>query len=471
MYRKEVQILVGLMMVVEAILAPIACHITWISLNAMGVMHSSLGNAKIAGLILFMVLANNQVLLKVGLYSSRWPASPWAMVEKIALAVGLSMVVTLGILFFLGWGDMPRLFVVGSFVLVFLFISAFRLALDAYLGHRKRMDRHCRQVLIVGSGRKADLVCKELSAQRSMGHKIIGFLSIDRDCVCCVYGYPHLGDLSGLEEVLTRESVDEVLFVPTKDDGTDIEPYLPLCETMGKDYMIVPYLYDPIAKRPLRGETIQSVPVLVKRMAISNPSGALYKRTIDYLFCALGLLLFVLLFPVVALAIRLDSPGPILFHQKRVGRNGRIFTLYKFRTMREGSDGSKADLAAGNTMTGPMFKLDNDPRITRTGRFLRRTSLDEFPQFINVIKGDMSLVGPRPPTPDEVDKYRLDHFRRLSFRPGITGLWQVSGRSDIKDFEAIVKLDLEYIDKWRFMRDVHILLKTVLVVLQGKGAQ
>ncbi|BBD09261.1 sugar transferase [Desulfovibrio ferrophilus] len=471
MYRKEMQILVGAMMGVEALLAPLACYTTWVILHVLDLMGSSLGSTRVAGLMLLMVFINNQLLLKVGLYSSRWPGSLWAMVEKITMALGLGMVVTLGGLFVLGWGDMPRLFVVGTYLLAFAFIVAFRVTLDVYLGRRKRLDRHCRRVLVVGAGRKADLVCKELSAQRSMGHRIIGFLTTEKDCIHCIYGYPYLGDLRDMEEMLTRESVDEVLFVPSRDDSTDIEPYLEMCETMGKDYMIVPYMYEPAAKKPLRGENIQSIPVLVKHMAIPNPSGAMYKRIMDYLVGIPGLLVFILMYPFVALAIRWDSPGPTLFRQERVGRNGRIFGIYKFRTMVQDSEGIKGQLAEGNTMSGPIFKLDDDPRITRVGRFLRRTSLDEFPQFMNVIKGDMSVVGPRPPTPDEVDQYRLDHYRRLSFRPGITGLWQVSGRSEIKDFERIVELDLEYIDKWRFMRDVRILLETVFVVLRGNGAQ
>ncbi|MBE9550468.1 MAG: sugar transferase, partial [Proteobacteria bacterium] len=167
----------------------------------------------------------------------------------------------------------------------------------------------------------------------------------------------------------------------------------------------------------------------------------------------------------------IDSPGPVLFKQLRVGMHGRRFYLYKFRSMVADAESQKAALFAKSEMNGPMFKMERDPRITRVGRFLRKTSLDEFPQFINVLKGEMSLVGTRPPTPDEVKQYEDWHRRRISIKPGITGLWQISGRNVITDFAEVVKLDLEYIDGWRLSKDLMILWKTVWVVLARKGAK
>ena len=174
--------------------------------------------------------------------------------------------------------------------------------------------------------------------------------------------------------------------------------------------------------------------------------------------------LFVIFGPI----IKLQSPGPVLFTQKRVGRNGRVFNMYKFRSMYDDAEKRKADLLDKNEMNGLMFKIDNDPRITPVGRFLRRTSLDEFPQFYNILKGDMSLVGTRPPTVDEFNEYSYYHKKRLSFRPGLTGMWQVSGRNDITDFDEIVRLDVEYIDNWNLMLDIKILLKTLGVIFKGK---
>ncbi len=177
-----------------------------------------------------------------------------------------------------------------------------------------------------------------------------------------------------------------------------------------------------------------------------------------------------LLTPFIAAAIKLSSKGPVLFSQIRIGKNGRRFTIYKFRSMYLDAEERKKELADQNEISGLMFKIKNDPRITPVGRFLRKTSLDELPQFYNVLRGDMSLVGTRPPTEDEFEKYSPYYRRRLCMTPGLTGLWQVSGRSDITDFDEVVKLDLEYIDNWSLTLDIKILIKTLWVVFAGKGS-
>lgn len=197
----------------------------------------------------------------------------------------------------------------------------------------------------------------------------------------------------------------------------------------------------------------------------------LLKRLLDLCGGVVGCIALLLVTIVVGPLIKLESPGPVFFSQKRVGRNGRIFKMYKFRSMYADAEERKKELMDQNEMNGLMFKMENDPRITKIGRFMRKTSLDEFPQFLNIIKGDMSLVGTRPPTLDEFAQYSPYHKKRLSFRPGLTGMWQVSGRSDITDFEEIVKLDVEYIDNWSFMLDVKILFKTAFAVFRGKGAK
>jgi exopolysaccharide biosynthesis polyprenyl glycosylphosphotransferase len=222
----------------------------------------------------------------------------------------------------------------------------------------------------------------------------------------------------------------------------------------------------------MKVETVQEIPTLAfYTNGTATASGLLYKRLLDLTAGAVGFVIFLVLYPITGLAIKLDSPGPVLFKQKRVARNGRIFNLYKFRSMVADADSKRQGLFASSEMKGPIFKMEKDPRITRVGRFLRKTSLDEFPQFINVLKGEMSLVGTRPPTLDEVSKYEDWHRRRISVKPGITGLWQISGRNKINDFDDIVKLDLKYIDGWRFWHDLAILWKTVWVVLARKGAR
>ena len=195
------------------------------------------------------------------------------------------------------------------------------------------------------------------------------------------------------------------------------------------------------------------------------------KRILDICGGLVGVVLTGTIFLFVAPIIYKQSPGPIFFSQWRVGRNGRKFKIYKFRSMYMDAEERKKELMEHNQMDGFMFKMDNDPRIFPFGHFLRNSSLDEFPQFLNVLKGDMSLVGTRPPTVDEYEQYDLHHRRRISIKPGLTGLWQVSGRSDITDFEEVVRLDTEYISDWRLSSDLKILFRTVGVVLARKGSK
>ena len=195
------------------------------------------------------------------------------------------------------------------------------------------------------------------------------------------------------------------------------------------------------------------------------------KRLVDIIGSLIGILLTIIIGIFLAPILLLESKGPLIFCQKRVGVNGRIFNFYKFRSMYADAEERKKELMAQNEMQGLMFKMENDPRITKTGAFIRKTSIDELPQFWNVLKGDMSLVGTRPPTLDEYQQYSYYQKRRISFRPGITGLWQISGRNDIKNFDDIVRLDLEYIDNWSLLLDFKIIMRTVWVVFRGSGAR
>lgn len=197
----------------------------------------------------------------------------------------------------------------------------------------------------------------------------------------------------------------------------------------------------------------------------------LIKRVMDIAGGLAGIVITLIFFPFVALAIKVDSPGPVLFSQIRIGRNGRRFKIYKFRSMYIDAEERKKELEKQNEMQGLMFKMENDPRVTRVGKFIRKTSIDELPQFYNVLKGDMSLVGTRPPTADEFEKYNQYYRRRISMTPGLTGMWQVSGRSEIENFDDVVKYDLEYIDNWSLTLDVKILLRTIWVVFAGKGSK
>ena len=205
--------------------------------------------------------------------------------------------------------------------------------------------------------------------------------------------------------------------------------------------------------------------------AVQNSKMLGLKRFIDIIGAVVGLIVSAPIILLVAVPLLLESRGGLFFKQQRVGRNGRLFYMYKLRSMYADAEQRKKEFEEKNHMQGLMFKMDNDPRITKVGRFIRKFSIDELPQFYNVLRGDMSLVGTRPPTLDEFEQYSSHHKRRLSMRPGITGLWQVSGRSQIEDFEEVVRLDCQYIDNWSPSLDIKILFKTLGVVFTGRGAQ
>ena len=211
--------------------------------------------------------------------------------------------------------------------------------------------------------------------------------------------------------------------------------------------------------------------MLTTSMHIANNRQAFAKRFMDILGALIGLALTLIAFVIFAPIIKIQSKGPVFFTQTRIGRNGRKFKFYKFRTMYMDAEERKKELQAQNEISGNMFKMDNDPRVIPIGRFMRKYSIDELPQFWNVLVGDMSLVGTRPPLEDEYENYALHHKARLSIKPGLTGMWQVSGRSDIKDFEQVVALDTEYISNWSLLLDIKIIFKTIAVVVGGKGSK
>lgn len=218
-------------------------------------------------------------------------------------------------------------------------------------------------------------------------------------------------------------------------------------------------------------QEIGGLSILTSYINYASDRDLFLKRLLDIVGAIVGLILTFIISIVIVPLIVFTSKGPILFKQKRVGRNGRIFNFYKFRSMYADAEERKKELMKHNEMKGHMFKMENDPRITPIGRFIRKTSIDELPQFWNVLKGDMSLVGTRPPTLDEYEKYEMHHKSRLAMKPGITGMWQVSGRSNIQDFEEVVALDREYIDNWTFGMDFRLLLKTISIAILGRGAK
>ena len=267
----------------------------------------------------------------------------------------------------------------------------------------------------------------------------------------------------------THEVVDEV-FVNLPSENYDIGSIISQFETMGIDVTVNLNAFDKNLGRNKQIHEMAGLNVVTFSTKFYKPSHVIAKRILDICGAIVGLIICGIVSIVLVPMIRKDG-GPAIFSQTRIGKNGRHFTFYKFRSMRIDAEAIKGQLMEQNTMQGGMFKMDNDPRVTKVGHFIRKTSLDELPQFWNVLIGDMSLVGTRPPTVDEYDKYTPEQKRRLSFKPGITGLWQISGRSEITNFDDVVKLDVAYIDGWTIWKDFEILFKTIKVVLMRDGAK
>ena len=280
---------------------------------------------------------------------------------------------------------------------------------------------------------------------------------------------------------IRRAALDEIYVDIPMDSGESFIPYLEEMESMGLTVHFRLKMLDRIEEVCCDETSAARLSRELGRCAGGNIvtmgtielelRDMLLKRVMDIIGALVGCIISIPIIAIVAIPLKLESPGPLIFRQKRVGLNGRYFYIHKLRSMYVDAEARKQELMSRNEMSGLMFKMEDDPRITRVGRFIRRTSIDELPQFFDVLRGNMSLVGTRPPTVDEYKQYESHHKRRLSMKPGITGLWQISGRSNIENFEEVVKLDVQYIDHWSLWGDVKILLKTIVVVFAGRGAK
>jgi exopolysaccharide biosynthesis polyprenyl glycosylphosphotransferase len=363
-----------------------------------------------------------------------------------------------------------RLFFASFVVLCFISISIGKLCVKKTLGLIRLHGYNTRNILIVGTGERSRELIDLIEEHSSWGLRIVGIACENNFTDSTFCGKNVLGYLNELPEICMSMPVDEVVWCCQSRRSKDDEYFCVLTE-MGVAVRIVLDYYDFPYTRSELSVFHGKVPIITFQTESFDAAQKLIKRSIDILGSLAGLGVTLLILPFIALAIRMDSPGPIFFSQERVGKNGRRFRLWKFRSMYIDAEKRKTSLMSLNEMQGAMFKINNDPRITRVGRFLRRTSLDELPQFWNVLCGKMSLVGTRPPTPDEVSRYEYWHRKRISIKPGITGLWQVSGRNKITDFDEVAKLDICYIHSWGIWKDISILFKTFWVVLSRNGSR
>ncbi len=386
-----------------------------------------------------------------------------------------------------------RYLFISSFIVFFVVDLMLRYITKKSMLKKITNSRHATQTGIITIYSKADKYITDLQLDWTKNIKAVALLDAEYEnngyyCITSyeesapiktrtdeIYNVPVVANKENLMGWIRTAALDEVYINLPAGNESYITILIEELEDMG----ITVHVNIPILEKILQNSKFDNIncsmvaghPVAIFAPAVHNDREIILKKTTDFIGGLLGTVLSLPIILITAIPLLIESPGPLIFKQARVGKNGRIFNIYKLRSMYADAEKRKQALMAQNKMDGHMFKMDNDPRITKVGKFIRKYSIDELPQFWNVLKGDMSLIGTRPPTVEEFEQYESHHKRRLSMKPGITGLWQVSGRSNIQDFEEVVKLDCEYIDTWSPALDIKILFKTVNVVLTHKGAE
>jgi exopolysaccharide biosynthesis polyprenyl glycosylphosphotransferase len=384
-------------------------------------------------------------------------------------------VVLIGILV-IGFGVFVlRLFMVSRVALALfaifdlLFLFGERLVIRRIIKYRRSKGWGLLNILVVGTGKEAGKIAEVIQQQHHWNLRLVGFVSVDdvqREDT--LKGYPVLGGRDDFLRIIHENVIDEVIFAVPRQTVEKLEDLFLLCEEEGIKARVTLSLFPHIFSKIFL-ERLQDIPLLTFSTTPTNEFALFVKRGIDIVISLIALILLSPLFLAVSVLIKMTSEGPVLFMQERGGLYFRRFVMYKFRSMTADAEERKSDLRHLNEADGPIFKIKDDPRLTAVGRWIRKTSIDELPQLINVLKGDMSLVGPRPHPVEEAREYTTWQRRRLSMKPGITGLWQIGGRSNTT-FAESMKLDLDYIDNWSLWLDVKILLNTIPAVLLGRGA-
>ena len=390
----------------------------------------------------------------------------WSVFRGLSLAIGL----LLAILFFLNIQYISRLVIAIFAAMEFMVLLAVRLFLRSYYIRTVRMGSRALHVLIIGTGERAKELSENLRSQAEWGIKIIGHLDPDADRIGqTIIDAPVIGTIDDISDVLKKHVVDEVIIAIPRSLLTDADPIARACEEEGIKLQFLADVFSLQVAR-IRLTKLGMLPLLTLEPVAQDENKLLVKRCFDFALTFVSLPIVLPLIIIIAVAIKLDSRGPVFFVQQRVGLKKRLFPMIKFRSMHVNAEQKLKEIEHLNEAQGPIFKIKNDPRVTRVGKLLRKTSLDELPQLFNVIMGHMSLIGPRPMSIRDVDLFDKGIQRkRFSVKPGISCIWQISGRSNLP-FEKWLELDLQYIESWSLWLDIKILLKTIPAVIFSKGA-
>jgi len=361
--------------------------------------------------------------------------------------------------------DVPKSLIVMFGLVNILMLSTEKIILHKYIKYSSAKPENIRKVLVLGTGGVAQQFLNSVDNR----FKVIGLVSKEEhNEEKEMFGYKVIGSFNNLVKILHSNHIDELIITLSAKDLGDIAEIISICDKEGIPVRIVsPFFKNLISKS--KAEVVYGIPNIIFLPVERNDLEMAVKRLTDILLSFLGLVILAPFFILIMILIKLDSRGPVFYKWNILGLNRKPLTSYKFRTMVVNADVLKKQLIKKNEMTGAVFKMKNDPRITRIGRWLRRYSIDELPQLWSVLKGDLSLVGPRPPLQTEIEFYEGWHRRKLSVKPGITCLWQISGRNEITDFDEWMRLDLKYIDEWTLWLDFKILFKTIFIILKGSG--
>jgi len=388
----------------------------------------------------------------------------YTIVSGTTVAIAVIVVITFGVRPY----SYSRLMLAYAWLLIILFLTASRLIESWIVSVRRRKGIGVERVLIVGAGTIGRRIMQSIIAQPESGYQVVGFVDDNPAKQEDIGRCRALGTTSDIPSVVAAEKIDAVFITLPWMSHQKIMDIMAHCQALHVNFRVVPDLFQ-LSLSLVDVDEIGGIPLIGIKAPRLRDMDRWLKRVIDVILATLGLILAAPIMLLAAIAIRLESAGPVIFPQARVGEGGRLFTVYKFRSMQVGAEAIVEQLKDQNETGGITFKMRNDPRLTKVGRILRRFSIDELPQLYNILRGEMSMVGPRPALPNEVAQYEEWHRQRLAAVPGLTGLWQVSGRSDVT-FDEMVMMDIYYVENWSIWFDLKIMLRTIPTVLSGRGA-
>ena len=425
--------------------------------------------------MLYIVIPIWLVLLpRYGLYGSLREISVNRLILITSLPIIQAGVLSGAAVFLLKQQALSRGFFITFLMVNLATLVLWKLIVRQILWHLRKEGYNYRGILIIGDRERAKAIRSKLENRKEWGLKVVGIVNVsnhDQNFIGTLEGQPYCGNLSSMRHMLSKHVVDEILITSLDNKNELIGEVVQIAEEIGVRVRVILDLFSSKIFKSTAVDKFGENFALTLHTTHLDTRVAMLKRTMDIILAAFGMIVTAIVSIPIGILIKCTSKGPILFRQRRIGQNGRLFYIYKFRTMHVDAEKRKQELLRHNEMKSVMFKMENDPRLTPCGKFLRKFSLDELPQLFNVLRGDMSLVGPRPPLREEVAQYSPWQRRRLSVKPGLSGFWQVSGRNNVTDFDTVVKQDLEYIDKWSLWLDLKILFKTIFVVIFPHGAK